>query len=310
MALPTPPLHIQNQTARRFLLAHHFLLPPKQIDRSEIISRIFSRLGCIQFDTINVVGRNADLVLQSRVKDYTQDILDSLLYEQRDLIDGWDKVASIFPKEDWPYFSRYRTRMRSYHQENSKQALEAAPKVLELIEEQGPLSSIHVKDDTKTDWFWAPTSVTRAAMELLYSQGILGIHHRVNTRRHFDLIERLLPAEIIEQPDPFKSAENCLDWHILRRIGSMGLAPLSGTGEHWYGVQERGRYAKPRSETITRLTNKGLVSSVVIDGDPGNEYLFRESDRALLESANAINPGSASAAFISWRSAVWRQRSS
>ncbi len=131
--------------------------------------------------------------------------------------------------------------------------------MLKLIEDQGPLSSIDVKDDAKTDWFWAPTSVTRAAMEILFAQGRLGIHHRVNTRRHFDLIERLLPSEILELPNPFDSAQDYLDWHILRRIGSMGLAPITGGGEHWGGIQERGRYAKPRAEAIQRLKEKGLV---------------------------------------------------
>ena len=295
----TPTEQISNQAARRFLLAHHFLLPPKQIPSDQIVDQIFGRLGCIQFDTINVVGRNADRVLQSRVKGYTQSILDDLLYQQRDLIDGWDKVASIFPKEDWPYFIRHRERMSAYHQARSEEAMAAAPNVLKLIEEQGPLSSIDVKDETKTDWFWAPTSVTRAAMEILFAQGKLGIHHRVNTHRHFDLIERLLPAEILAQPKPFEGAQDYLEWHLLRRIGSMGLVSLgNGGGEHWGGIQDGGRYAKPRKEAIDRLRQKGLLDSVVIEDTSGKEYLFRQKDRECLENAASLIPSSNTVTFI------------
>ena len=40
---------------------------------------------------LNVVGRNADLVLQSRVSDYEPSMRDDLLYRQHKLIDGFDK---------------------------------------------------------------------------------------------------------------------------------------------------------------------------------------------------------------------------
>jgi uncharacterized protein YcaQ len=135
-------------------------------------------------------------------------------------------------------------------------------------------------------------------MEILFAQGRLGIHHRVNTRRHFDLIERLLPSEILEMPNPFESAQDYLDWHILRRIGSMGLAPVIGGGEHWGGIQERGRYAKPRAEAIQRLKEKGLIGSITIEDTSGIEYLFREDDRARLENEPALVPSEDTVAFI------------
>jgi len=91
-----PPLTITKPDARKFLLDHQFLLPARQLSPDQITGRLFGRLGCIQFDTINVVGRNADLVLQSRVRDYHPEILDGLLYQDRELMDGWDKVASIY----------------------------------------------------------------------------------------------------------------------------------------------------------------------------------------------------------------------
>ncbi|MEJ2487934.1 MAG: crosslink repair DNA glycosylase YcaQ family protein [Anaerolineales bacterium] len=296
MANHNKPLQISNKIARRFLLSHQFLLPPKRLHRGQIIDTLFARLGCIQFDTINVVGRNADLVLQSRVKNYKPEILDSLLYESRSLLDGWDKVASIYPVEDWPFFHRHRSRMGEYHEARSAGALSAVPSVLESIRNTGPMSSIDFKDNTKTDWFWGPTSQARAALEILYAQGHIGIHHRVNTRRYFDVIEDLVPEDTLGQPDPFADNDEYLNWHILRRIGSLGIASMQ-SGEHWGGIFGA-RKVKPRKEIINQLINIGQVTPIQIENTSGKVYYLRSKDLEALYQAENTQPKSKSIAFI------------
>ena len=54
------------------------------------------RVGCIQFDPLDIVGRNPDLVLQSRISDFRPAMLQELIYEDRELVDGWDKNMSLF----------------------------------------------------------------------------------------------------------------------------------------------------------------------------------------------------------------------
>ena len=109
---PPPSLTIDKTTARRFVFAHHHLWPPRQLKGKDGVRQYIQHVGAIQFDPINIVGRNPDLVLQSRVADFTLGILDELLYEDRLLLDGWDKMASIYSVGDWPYFARQRARMR------------------------------------------------------------------------------------------------------------------------------------------------------------------------------------------------------
>ena len=94
------------------------------------------RVGCIQFDPINVVGRNPDLVLQSRVAGYRPEMLEELLYIDRALLDGWDKVSSIYAAADWPYFARRRAAMRERHGSPSGQPLVIPPPVVDQIREQ------------------------------------------------------------------------------------------------------------------------------------------------------------------------------
>lgn len=289
------PLTITKQTARKFLLAHQFLLPPKNLSADQITETLLGRLGCIQFDTINVVGRNADLVLQSRVKGYRPDILDRLLYQERELLDGWDKVASIYPTTDWPYFERHRKNMGANAHKRSPDASRVVAKILAKIGANGPMSSLEFKDAEKTDWAWGPTSVSRAALEILYYEGKLGINHRVNTRRHFDLIHRLVPEEVLQTPDPNLEDDDYQEWHVLRRIGGLGIASPK-SGEHWLGIYG-GRKVPDRQQVLKRLKEKGKIFELKIEGLEDQKYYLRAEDIPLLSQDHQVT-SPASAAFI------------
>ena len=302
----TSPITISNKEARQFLLDHHFLLPPKNLTIKQIIPRLFSRLGCIQFDTINVVGRNPDLVLQSRVKDYQEGILDQLLYQDRQLIDGWDKVASIYSVEDWPFFERQRKRMGNYNHRRSRDASIATSNILTKIKENGRASSLDFKDSPKTDWAWGPTSVTRAALEILYTEGSLGISHRVNTRRYFDLIERLIPAEILHQPDPNITDEDYQEWHILRRIGGLGIASLR-SGEHWLGI-DGARKVPERKKIITRLLQKDKVVLVKIDNLENQDFFIRKEELSRLRKISQPSKNNKAAFLAPLDNLLWNRK--
>lgn len=252
------------------------------------------RVRSIQFDPINVVGRNPDLVLQARVAEFKPALLDELLYQDRYLLDNWDKMASLSLAEDWPYFSRHRERMGEIFGVPSEVVMSLAPVVIDQIKREGPQSSLDYKFEEKTDWAWGPTRVTRASLEGLYKMGRLGVHHRVNNRRYFDLIERLLPDQLLEEPDPNHSLEDYQRWHILRRIGAMGLAHLNA-GEQWGGMI--GIKSPQRREIVRELVAAGDLIEIAVEGLEGDVFYARRQDyqeiRKTLQSTP--NPG---AAFI------------
>ena len=136
-----PAITISKSDARRFMLSHHGLYPPRQrLGKAGVLDYIH-HVGCIQFDPINIVGRNPDLVLQSRVKDYRPHMLDELLYSDRNLLDGWDKMASIYAMEDWPNFTRRREWLREHiHERRPPQ--EALADTLEQVRQ---LLRVHVE---------------------------------------------------------------------------------------------------------------------------------------------------------------------
>ena len=95
-------LTLTNEQARRVILSHQGLWPPYEREGKAGVLGTIRRVGCIQFDPLNIVGRNPELVLQARVTDFAPLMLQELLYEDRALVDGWDKNMSIYPVEDWP----------------------------------------------------------------------------------------------------------------------------------------------------------------------------------------------------------------
>ena len=92
---------ISKEEARRFLVKYHGLDGGQGLSGKDGIMRFMNRVGCIQYDPLNVAGRNADLVLQSRIVGYRPRLLEELLYTARSLVDGYDKMMCIYRTEDF-----------------------------------------------------------------------------------------------------------------------------------------------------------------------------------------------------------------
>ena len=66
------PRPIGAATARRFFARRHLLAPPRSLPSGPAgVMAAVDRLGSLQFDPLEVAGRNHDLVLHARVADYT-----------------------------------------------------------------------------------------------------------------------------------------------------------------------------------------------------------------------------------------------
>ncbi len=67
----------------------------------------------MQFDPIDVCGKNHELVFQSRVENFRKSDLYDLLYEDRVLVDQFDKNMAICLTKDLPYFENRRIWARN-----------------------------------------------------------------------------------------------------------------------------------------------------------------------------------------------------
>ena len=72
-------IHLTQAQARRFFLSHQRLLPPRSLEGKAGLLEFFKRVRCVQFDPIDVTGRNHELVLQARVKGFSTPCFEALL---------------------------------------------------------------------------------------------------------------------------------------------------------------------------------------------------------------------------------------
>jgi uncharacterized protein YcaQ len=270
---------VTNEQARNFLLAHHGLITSNRFEGKAGILAYVERVGCLQFDPLNVVGYNQELVLQSRIPGFHSRMLQELLYEDRMLVDGWDKNMSIYRREDWPYFSRLREaaalRLAAMPHVN-----EIVPHVMEKVMANGPLSSSGLDYNEVVDWAWAPTRLSRAVLESMYFTGDLIVHHKDRTRKVYDLAYRHFPAELLQAADPNETEEAYWEWYVLRRMGAIGFV-WNSSGDAWLGIS--GMKSKERTNAIYELQNKGKVLPIEVEGIQKQLYMRAEDLPLLME---------------------------
>src|SRR5437868_13548352 len=92
-----PEVNVSAETARRFLVARHFLAPARSLAGGpEAVLQVFRRFGSIQYDPIAVAGRSHDLVLHARVAGYEPSWCDRL-YEGGEIFEAYNKGLSLVP---------------------------------------------------------------------------------------------------------------------------------------------------------------------------------------------------------------------
>ena len=194
-------LTVTPDQARQFILLRQGLLGEHRFIGKNGAYQYVRQAGCIQFDPVDVCGRNAELTLQSRVKGITRKTLGDLLYRDRLLVDYSDKELSIWPSEDWPYFADYRERSIE-HGKQFPGIPELEEKAVAYIRKHGPVSSDTLPIKGTIFWHssmhwsghWDKDSLAaRSVLEQLYTDGVLLIHHKTGSRKYYDLADKYLP---------------------------------------------------------------------------------------------------------------------
>ncbi|MCQ1529352.1 winged helix-turn-helix domain-containing protein [Lutispora saccharofermentans] len=269
---------LTNEQARRFMLLKHGLMGEYKFTGKQGILDYVDQAGCIQFDPIDVCGKNAELVLQSRVKGFTKQMLYELLYEDRKLIDYFDKNLAIMSLSDWKYFSRYREAYRSSGRSHAE-VNAVCEDIKEIIGEKGAVSSSDLDFKDTVKWYWSDTKLSRAALESLYFRGELVVHHKIGTRKYYDLAENCIPVEILKEPDPYPDEFEHMKWRVLRRIAAIGLL-WNKPSDAWLNIWEL--KADDRSEIFKQLLEENKIIEIGVENIKERLYCV-EGDRGLLE---------------------------
>ena len=266
-SLRPPMRRFSISQARRLALAAQGFADPRPSGRvtRQHIRRALKRIGLIQIDSVNVVARAHYLPLLARIGNYPMSLLDDMTWgPNAELSEYWAHMASIIPKADWPL---YRHRMDSkWHfaerwiQENPG-GVEA---VLNQIREQGPIrpSDLEAHQTGLGPWWeWSPAKV---ALEGLFLRGKLGVPKRVNFVRYYDLIERVIPAEVLAEDMPVAEQRKELLRRALRHQGVASFADL---------IDYHRQASQPCRLLIKELVASGEAVEVEVEGWSEKAYL-------------------------------------
>jgi uncharacterized protein YcaQ len=269
---------LTNKQARRFILLKQGLIGDYKFAGGQGVCDFVRQAGCIQFDPIDVCGKNSELVLQSRIKSFTKQMLYDLLYKDRKLIDYFDKNLAIISAEDWKHFQRIRDSYRRQVRSSDEIAL-VEEEIKSVIREKGFVSSKDVDFDKKVDWYWSETRLSRAALETMYFRGDLIIHHKSGTNKYYALAEDYLPEEILKAEDPHKTELEHLKWRALRRISAVGML-WNKPSDAWLYMSDF--KADVRKAVFAELLAEGRIMELQVENIKDKLYCL-SSDMELLD---------------------------
>jgi uncharacterized protein len=277
-------LRIAADHARRFLAHRHLLAPPRALPaRPQSVLDVVERLGLLQFDPLDVPGaRNHDLVLHARVAGYRREWCDDWLYgPDRRLIEIYNKSLNLLPLHELPHY-RISWQRNSFQLANGilKEQADVAKSILRRLKSDGPLSTAAFSEHGHAvDWWWAPTRASRAVMEALFVSGRIGIARREGNRRHYDLIERLVPADLLKLRE---SEEDAHTHRLLSRFRATGMTTPVGTQME---VMYSAGSTAERVRRTERLVAEGRLLPIEVEGLRGTRYIIAEEEPILETTA-------------------------
>ena len=288
-------MKVSAEDARRFLVARQLLAPARSLDGIDGALEVFRRWGSVQFDPLSIAGRSHDLVLHARVAGYDPAWSD-LLYEQRQIFEAFNKGLSLVLTSEYPWFRGILSQRSQRLIDDNR---EVGERVLERIRAEGPLSALDFDraHAAETDWFGLPTNVVRAVLEAYAVTGVLGLARRDDNRRYYDLLERLLPADVLAREIPVHEQ---MRHKLLSRYRTHGLLGVGGDGGVFSGIGP----AKPdprlpgypgRTALRDELIESGDLVPVDVEGVRGKRFVLRD-EVELLEAPGDPPP---SVAFLS-----------
>lgn len=270
---------ISKEAARSYLVNYHNLNRARAFEGKDGILKCFEQIKSIQYDPLDVVGRNPDLVLQSRVKGYKPEMLYELLYRQHDLLDGFDKEMCIYSTSEFTSFARIRSSCgesakRTLAYRGQTDALDILDEVRAHIRQHGSTSSKDISIGESRASRWGHKKLSSAALDYLYCTGELSVNDKKGVQKYYDFTENVIPKENLNKNE-FLTDDEFLDWYVKRRIKCVGLL-WNKKGGAWLGHYLYDN--KTREQIINRLVENQELKTVYIEGINAPFYYLPEAE--------------------------------
>ena len=231
----------------------------------------------LQLDSVSVAVRAHYAPVFSRLGPYDRDVLDRAAWAHsarspRLLVEYWAHEAALMAVDDWPLM---RWRMREYrHGRWGKHIVKANPQladdIVAAVAELGPSTAGQIESHLATaprgreEVAWWNRSDTKWVAEALFAAGTLTTATRVGFARHYDLTEKVLPAEVLAREVTEDDAVREL---VLRAATALGVATEADIRDYFRLAAGQ---AKP---AIAKLVADGELEQVDVDGWSAPAYL-------------------------------------
>jgi uncharacterized protein YcaQ len=296
LAAVTPPSdtpRLSAAAARRIALAAQGFdrRRPATAPSARRMLDLVRHLGVLQLDSVNVFMRAHYMPLFSRLGPYDRGQLDRIAGHgngrvDRRLVEYWAHEASLIPVELHPLF---RWRMADVQRQawgSIARVVHDQPELvsetLALVAEQGPIrardtGAVRPPPRPGHMWNWHEGKV---ALEYLFFTGQVAAARRVNFERLYDTVDRVLPAEVRQQPTP--RVEDAQRQLVRIAAGALGVATEPDLGDYF-------RLPRAASKArVAELVEAGELIPVEVAGWAAPAYLWPDARRPRRLRARAL----------------------
>jgi uncharacterized protein len=277
-------LTIDIETARRFILGKQGLWPGRRWRGIRGTEQAMRAIEYLQLDPLQIIARNHDITLHSRVLDYTSGLWERLTYEKRKFFD-WGGWLAVRPMDELPYWRVVMRRERDGEQRWSRMprmARDHADAIVEmraLLRERGTVKNrdFQMSTRTRTESYRGRKDSALALYYLWYTGEVM-THHRDNFERVYALTETVAPTHLIRESD-----ENEADRFLVKKeISFSGLSRPSALDTFLRGLP----HGKAYKQVTEALLADGEIIEVKVEGWKAMHYALA-SDARLLRDLSA-----------------------
>ena len=251
-----PETHLSLDDARTALTRYHF--------EPTTVSGYFDRHESVQYDPLNPLGCNHDLVFFARVPGYRRGEWQTAAYRDRLIYDGWDKQACLVPVREWPVRRIYHSWRGAKYNDFLASNDGIRRMVLSELDRGGPMRAgdfTHQERGRKQQGSWRSAGVTKEVLRALWEQGQVATHHRRNGEHVYDLTERVIPDEY--RSAPALCEREAAKRLVLYRHRAAGMLRTRGVSPEVWSL---GVSAEIRRELSDELVREGLLQEIKVDG--------------------------------------------
>ena len=271
-------LPIDIETARRFILGKQGLWPGRRWHGIKGTEQAMRAMDYLQLDPLQIIARSQDIMLHSRVLDYTPGMWEDVTYKKRKFFD-WGGWLAVRPMDELPH---WRVVMRRERDEGSRiraMASDHADAIVEMranLRERGTVSNRDFKMATRTrTQSYRGRKDSALALYYLWRTGEVMTHHRENFERVYALTEAVAPAHLVRESDEAE-ADRFL---IKKDVSFSGLSQVKRVSDSFHRGVPFGQ-VKQISEAMLA---DGDIIEVQVEGWKAVHYALGSDAKTLRD---------------------------